>query len=209
MFSVEEYKKHPCEVSSIPYWKMEVMTVPANMKVIHSSQFDENLLDDYSDKTYFRLQHTLNSIPIFNAEIFKFKTISVNEIYALADMINRSYVHSEICVSSDYIKSLTDTKVYCPELWIGAFSESKLIGSIICDFDVEVGEAMIEWLQVLPEYRNKGIASALVSGALIKMSRFADFATVSGECDNITNPKAVYRKCGFFGNDVWHILSKK
>lgn len=209
MISIEEYKENPCGVLSIPYWKAKSMTVPANMKIIHSSEFDENLLENYDDKTYFRLKHNLNNIPIFDAEEFKFETISLNKMDELADMINRSYSHSEICVSNNYIKSLTDTEVYCRELWIGAFCSEKLIGSILCDFDAEVGEAIIEWLQVLPEYRNRGIASALISKVLIKMSDFADFATVSGECNNITNPEKVYRKCGFFGNDVWHILNSK
>ena len=41
------------------------------------------------------------------------------------------------------------------------------------------------------------------------MKGIADFATVSGKVDNETNPEALYRKCGFVGNDVWHILHKK
>lgn len=36
----------------------------------------------------------------------------------------------------------------------------------------------------------------------------ADFATVSGKVNNITNPERVYRKCGFEGNDIWHVLIK-
>lgn len=116
---------------------------------------------------------------------------------------------NEIRVSEDYIRSLTTTQVYCPELWIGAILNGRLIGSIICDFDVEVGEAIIEWLQVLPEYRGRGIASALLYKALKTMSSFADFVTVSGECDNVTNPESVYRSCGFNGDDVWHILNEK
>ncbi len=124
-------------------------------------------------------------------------------------MINLCYTHSEINVSADYIESLTKTKVYCPETWIGAYKDGTLSGSVICDFDSETGEAVIEWLQVLPIYRNRGIASALVCNALKIMKNFADFATVSGECDNITNPEKVYRRCGFSGNDVWHIMSKR
>ena len=81
-----------------------------------------------------------------------------------------------------------------------------LIGSVLCDYDAETGEGIIEWLQVLPKYRGRGIASALVCKGLKIMSGFADFATVSGECENVTNPEGVYRKCGFTGNDVWHIL---
>jgi len=38
------------------------------------------------------------------------------------------------------------------------------------------------------------------------MKNLAKFATVSGQCENLTNPEALYRRCGFKGNDVWHIL---
>lgn len=38
---------------------------------------------------------------------------------------------------------------------------------------------------------------------------FAKFATVSGKIDNPANPERLYRKCGFVGNDVWHIIRKK
>ena len=209
MISMEAYKKNPCGVSSIPYWKAKSMIIPSNMKIVHSSEFDEKFLDNFLDKSFFRLIHDLSNIPEFNVTGIEFGVISSSRMDELTDMINCSYAHSKIRVSTDYIRSLTTTQVYCPELWIGAFLNGKLIGSILCDFDIEVGEAIIEWLQVLPEYRGRGIASALVCTALKAVSNFADFATVSGECDNITNPERVYRNCGFEGDDVWHILSKK
>lgn len=209
MLSMKDYKKNPCKVSSIPYWKAKSISVPSDMKIVHSSEFDEMLLEHYADKRFFRLIHKLSNIPDRNAAGVEFSVLSSDRTDELADMINRSYAHSEIRVTADHIQSLTKTQVYCPALWIGAFSNGKLVGSVICDFDREVGEAAIEWLQVLPEYRCRGIASALICKALKTMSRFSEFATVSGECDNDTNPERVYRKCGFEGNDVWHILSKK
>ena len=59
---------------------------------------------------------------------------------------------------------------------------------------------------MLPEYRGHGIAAALTARALEAMGGFADFATVSGQCENPTRPERVYRACGFQGDDVWHIL---
>lgn len=209
MISIKEYKSNPCKVSSIPYWKAKSISIPSNMKIVHNREFDTKLLEKYYDREFFRLVHYLKDIPAFHVSGIMFETISPDRSGELANMINSSYMHSKICVTEDYVKSLTTMKVYCPELWIGAVSDRKLVGSIICDLDLEVGEAIIEWLQVLPEYRGRGIATALVCKALRIMSAFADFATVSGECDNITNPEGVYRKCGFEGNDVWHILNEK
>lgn len=209
MISMEVYKKNPCKVSSIPYWKVKNLTIPYNMKIVHNDEFDETMLDKYFDKRFFRLIHHLSNIPEFDISGVKLKVIQPSRNEELVEMINCSYAHSEIRVSADDLNSLSTTQVYCPELWLAAILDGRIIGSIICDFDIEVGEAVIEWLQVRPEYRSRGIASALICKALKTMSSFADFATVSGECDNITNPERVYRHCGFEGNDIWHILNKK
>lgn len=209
MISINEYKQNPCGVLSIPYWKAEKMSIPDNIKIVHNKSFDQALLNDYNDKKYFRLVHKLNDIPNYSNNNYNYGVISKSEINELVKMINASYSHTDVFVSADYINGLTKTKVYCPELWIGAFDDGKIIGSIICDIDTEIGEGIIEWLQVLPEYRGKGIASVLICKALSIMEYSAEFATVSGECDNSTNPESVYRKCGFEGNDIWHILSKR
>ncbi len=209
MISMETYKNNPCRVSSIPYWKAKRIIVPSKMKIVHDDEFDEALLAHYLDRKYFRLIHSLSNIPEFSAAGVKLEEIHPNQIDELADMINRSYIHSGIRVSAADLNSLSATQVYCPALWIGAAFDGKLIGSIIGDFDQEVGEATIEWLQVLPEYRGSGIASALICKALKTMRVFADFATVSGDCDNPTAPEKVYRHCGFSGEDVWHILTEK
>jgi len=62
---------------------------------------------------------------------------------------------------------------------------------------------------VLPQYRGKKIGQLIVAELLFRMKDVADFATVSGKVDNMTNPEVLYRKCGFIGNDVWHILHKR
>lgn len=209
MISIEEYKQNPCGTLSIPYWKATDMIIPDNIKIIHNKNYDESLLKEYTDKQFFRLIHRLKDIPDFSNNNFAYEVLSKEKTNELADMINASYSHTDVFVSADYIKGLTETKVYFPELWIGAFDNNKLVGSIICDLDTKIGEGIIEWLQVLPEYRGRGIAPSLVCKALKILKPNADFVTVSGECDNSTNPENIYRKCGFVGNDIWHILTKR
>lgn len=208
MISIQEYKAAPCKALSIPYWKAANMTVPETMKIVHDSEFEETLLARYTDKRFFRLIHHLDHIPDFDPAI-DIAALSAYSAEQLADVINRSYGNSGICVSASQVRGWTETAVYCPELWLGAVLDEALIGSVICDFDAEAGEGIVEWLQVLPEYRGRGVAAALTCRALWSMSAFADFATVSGECGNVTNPEAVYRRCGFQGDDVWHILTIK
>lgn len=101
--------------------------------------------------------------------------------------------------------------MYCPKLWI-LVKESATgicVGCGIADFDAEAEELILEWIQVLPEYCGKNLGTAMVKELLWRGREFAKFATVSGKVDNKTKPEALYRKCGFAGNDVWHILHKR
>ncbi len=209
MIPIEKYRDDPCGTLSIPYWKVKNLSVPPNMRIVHERDFDAALLEKYADRRFFRLIHRLENIPEYNAADFEFRCISADMLGELSDMINRSYEHTSVGISVEQLKAMTASEVYCPELWIGAFADGKIIGSIICEFDKDTGEAAIEWLQVLPEYRNCGIAYALVCRALNKIRGAADFATVSGKCDDPTAPERVYRKCGFTGDDVWHILKTR
>ena len=98
------------------------------------------------------------------------------------------------------------------EITTATRKDIKSIVQIINDSytDISVNkELILEWIQVLPRYRGKKIGQLTVTELLFRMIDVADFATVSGKVDNMTNPEALYRKCGFAGDDVWHILHKK
>jgi len=49
----------------------------------------------------------------------------------------------------------------------------------------------------------------IVSELLFRMKNSAKFATVSGKCNDSSCPEMLYRKCGFTGSDIWHILRLK
>lgn len=36
----------------------------------------------------------------------------------------------------------------------------------------------------------------------------ADFVTVSGKVDNLTNPRYLYKACGFYDEEIWHVMKK-
>jgi hypothetical protein len=208
MLSLQEYLDNPCAASSIPYWKCKRINVPDNMKIVHEKDFLSSMLYDYNDEPYFRLYHSLENITqkVRNdIEVISGKAC-VNEYVKL---INASY--SDLSVTAGQIESYQHTSVYNPDLWI--LLKNKETGSIlaggIADYDSEVGELILEWIQVLPHYRRHGYGQFIVNCLLSKMQSVAKFATVSGKINNHSNPESLYRKCGFTGNDIWHILSKK
>lgn len=205
---LSDYLKNPCSSLSLPYWKSKEIAVPDNIKIVHHNDFSSKLLEDYWDEKYFRLIHFLNNIDSEIPEGFSIKNAELSDVPLIVETINNCY--TDLSVSYKQILSYTKTKVYDKNLWIFVYENktNHIVGCGIADFDSEVKEGILEWIQVLPEYRGRKIGQLIVNQLLCRMNN-ADFVTVSGKVDNITNPERVYRKCGFVGNDVWHILHKK
>lgn len=209
MITLTEYLNNPCGTLSIPYWKAKNINIPSDMRILHDRDFSSDILSDYTDEKYFRIYHTLKDIPEIVTDDFEIATATRKDIKSIVQIINDSY--TDISVNKELIKSYTKTPVYNDNLWIIVKEKStgKFIGCGLADYDAEAKELVLEWIQVLPEYRGKKIGQLIVTELLFRMKGIADFATVSGKVDNATNPEALYRKCGFVGNDVWHILHKK
>lgn len=207
MVSLQDYLADPCGTLSIPYWKAKRISVPPGMDIVHHSRFCPQMTQGRSHSSFFRLIHRLGAVPRFeHPPGVALAQISPEQAGEIAALINRCYRHSGIRVTQEEVRGWTGSPACRPELWLGAFAEGALIGSVIGEFDPEAGEGVIEWLQVLPECRGRGIAAALMARTLETMGGFAGFATVSGARENPTRPERVYRACGFEGDDVWHIL---
>lgn len=209
MITLTEYLNNPCGTLSIPYWKAKNITIPLDMRILHDRDFLSDILSEYTDEKFFRLYHSLKDIPEIATDDFEIATATRRDIKTIVQIINDSY--TDISVNPELIKSYTQTPVYNENLWIMVKEKAtgNFVGCGLADYDTEVKELILEWIQVLPEYRGKKIGQLIVNELLFRMKDVADFATVSGKVDNETNPEALYRKCGFVGNDVWHILHKK
>lgn len=208
MITLTEYLNNPCGTLSIPYWKAKNIAIPPDMMILHDRDFSADILSEYTDEKYFRLYHSLKDIPEIATDNFEIITATQKDIKTIVQIINNSY--TDISVNKELIKGYTQTHVYNENLWIVVKEKAtgKYIGCGLADYDKEVKELILEWIQVLPEYRGKKIGQLIVTELLLRMKDIADFATVSGKVDNSTKPEALYRKCGFVGSDVWHILYK-
>lgn len=206
---LDEYLKSPCRASSIPYWKQKSIVFPDNMKIVHDDDYFADGFADYLDEPYFRLYHGLNKIGLTNCKGIEVITATPDLTRTLAEIINLSY--DDLSVTEEQLKSYRETPVYAPDLWI-LLKDTKTgvyIGGGIADYDGDTGELIIEWVQVLPEYRSRGYGSIIVNNLLARMRATAKFATVSGKIKSPSNPEKLYRKCGFTGSDIWHILYKR
>ncbi len=206
MISKEEYVKNPCKASSLPFWKEQQMVLPDNMLILHRDDFKACYLNDYVDEKYFRLKHNLKGIaePVLPTG-FQLCDASSTDF---SEHINNCYKGSKL--SADELESYRKRRVYSQELWIAVkdCKTNKIIGTGIGELDPEIGEGILEWIQVSEKYRGKGIGKYIVNQLLQRMKDKTVFVTVSGKVENPTNPEVLYRKCGFEGNDIWHIMHK-
>lgn len=196
-------------MTSIPYWKQKFLVIPPNLKIIHHNDYSAEKYKDYYDELYFRLFHNLKDINNSISNDVEFVDNTYETVEEFVTLINKSY--TDLSVTSKQLESWRTTLVYNSSLWVLLREKhtGTIIGSGIGDFDKEASELILEWIQVLPNYRKRGYGQIIVNHILAKMKNIAKFATVSGKINNSCNPERMYRKCGFVGNDVWHILSKE
>ena len=205
---LESYLVNPCGTLSIPYWKQKEIQMPQNMKIIQQRYFVNSDYAEYHDEPYFRLFHSLKEIKSMLSDVYVIKTAIKEDIPLLVDIINQSY--SDLTVTYGQLMGYTQTTVYDASLWVIAIDKinRKVVGCGMAELDKELQEGIIEWIQVLPAHRRKGIGQLIVNELLNRMYKKARFVTVSGKVNNETKPDLLYRKCGFVGEDIWHILTK-
>lgn len=206
MLTKEQYTADPCRASSVPYWKAKGLTIPEGMLVLHQDELDGIDLGSYQDETYFRLYHDLRDLPAPRLPGgFSLCRPTLGEYAA-----HIALCYGGPCVSEAELRAYTTRPVYREELWLAVREDSTgaIAASGIAELDREVGEGALEWIQVAEPYRRRGLGRYVVTELLRRMKGLARFATVSGRCGNPSNPEALYRACGFTGEDVWHILRK-
>ena len=200
---IETYLKDPCGASSLPFWKTESLTVPDNVRIVRDDELDVFHVSGH-DETYFKLVHDLRAVkkPVL-PDGYEIARCGVGDF---ADQINSCYRREH--VSAEELLAYRSRSVYRPELWIAVSdAESGIIAATgIAELDARIGEGILEWIQVLPGYRRKGLGAYVVCELLRRMRDQASFVTVSGRMDSDSSPFSLYRSCGFTGQVSWHVI---
>lgn len=206
MLTKEQYLADPCRAASIPYWKANSITIPDGVKILHREEYDEAMYQQYIDEPYFRLIHDLKGLSDPKLPQGYSLTTAAPSEYAA----HISSCYDGIGITEDELQSYTLRPVYDAALWLAVKDDrtGTIVGTGIAELDREIGEGVLEWIQVSNGHRGKGLGTFIVLELLLRMKDKISFATVAGQCNNTSNPEMLYRRCGFTGNDVWHILRK-
>jgi len=204
---LNDHLSNPCGSLSIPYWKDKMFDIPSNVQIYHEKDFIYSEDKHLKIEKFFRLIHRLNQIPQEDQKVY---SISIkNDIDELVNMINISYQNENIQVSKKDVEQWISRSVFDENLWVKITINGKIIASGIAEFDFETKEGILEWIQVLPEYQGCGFGKLIVNALINRLSKIADFITVSGRLENLSNPIKLYADCGFQGNDIWYICTIK
>lgn len=99
-------------------------------------------------------------------------------------------------MSREQVSAFTQLEVYDKNLWIIVYDKKtdSAVGCGIADFDNEAKEGVLEWIQVLPQYRGRKIGRLIVGELLCRMVGKAYFATVSGKVSNASKARNFIQK---------------
>lgn len=203
--NAEEYVRDPCGASSLPFWKAESLVIPEGITVCREDRYSPDACPG-RDEPYFRLVRGLKGIR--RPEIPESFALIPCSAEGFAEHIGRCY--TEEGVTAEELRGYAEQPVYDPELWIAvAETETGRIAATgIAGIDRRIGEGILDWVQVSPEYRRKGLGRYIVTELLYRMAGKAGFATVSGRADSPCRPMDLYLACGFRDPVIWHIVRR-
>lgn len=203
----EVYLANPCKASSLPYWKTNQINIPENMKIVLEEDLHNIDVREYTDERYFKLVHCMNGVekPMLDS---RYELICY-EVPEYAKHIARCY--DDIGISVEELSGYQNHAAYDGDFWVAVTEcgRNKIVASGIAELDTNIKEGVLEWIQVSPEYRGKGLGKFVVKELLWRMKDKADLVTVSGKADNPTNPRELYMACGFTDEAIWHVLRKQ
>ena len=203
----EEYRRSPCGASSLPFWKSAGMRLPEDVRAVRDDAFDPAAWPGWRDERYFKLMADPAEAkrPILPAGF----AVAMPTPAQCARHIARCYARER--AAEEELEAYRARATYAPFLWLALTDGTTrtVAASGIGEIDRETGEGTLEWIQVTPEHRRRGLGEWLVREMLWRMRGQADFCTVSGRLDSPDNPLSLYERCGFAGRVIWHILRRE
>lgn len=183
----------------------------ASLAVMHQDYVSADVGQRFDEQErYFRLIHT--GAPLSDSGLppdFSFAPVAIpGDVAAVSNLIGRCY--DDLKPKPETVACWTRHSVFSSDLWVWVIrcTTGEPVALGIAELDTRIGEGSLEWVQVLPAYRGCRIGSALVHELLRRLASWADFVTVSGRVDNASAPEALYRRCGFAGDDVWWVFRR-
>lgn len=193
---------YPDNPSSLSYSDLTNL----HLLILHQDQLNNAPKDEFeTHEKYFRLKYNGKHSKEIHHH-FIINTVDVEtELEAVSEFISKCY--EDLHPSPEYFLRCTQEAVFDHRLWIWIIDPAteKKVGLGIAEYDPITGEGSLDWIQVLPSEHGKGIGSIIVNELVRRLNTQAKFITVAGKSKIA---EKLYRKCGFTGENVWHVFTK-
>lgn len=199
------YLADPCGASSLPFWKARQIQLPPGLTVVREDQLGK-ASGSGRDDPYFKMVHRLHHVPA-PALPQGFRLLDDLPVGDYFQHIRACYPDTDL--TEEGLAAWRKQPVYAPELWV-AVSEAatgQVVATGIGARDDAIGEGSLEWIQISPAFRGRGLGRFVVCELLRRMGPGARFVTVSGRADEAA-PGALYASCGFSDPVIWHVLRR-
>lgn len=194
-----EYITDPARACFLSYHKNENTELPSNMRVVRGDDYKPELYKGFDDTVYTKLILRDKQVdePVY-PEGFKLVTPTKEQLTA---HIAQCFPDGETPDSIDLWRYMEYFLVALVDVATG-----RIVASAAADVDFGVKEGSIDWVEVSPRYRRKGLGTYLVTELIYRFRRFSDFISVSTKDSAAL---ALFQKCGFREDCAWHILKAK
>ena len=217
----DKYLNNPCETAIGPYYNTIRSGLRRDMLIVNDEKYNEILYRDYDDTKFIKMVNDYEVMKMrpLNDHYF-LRTVGEDNLKNLVNLFNVCYDQEKI--NQDDVTKMRKSDYCHKDFWIYAFSKREFtvdkekkekiyppIGFIIADYDEAMGEVFIKYLGIKEEYRERGLAYALLKELIFRAYGISQFTTVTFPMDNPYNLQSLFLKTNFKNPVVWHQLKKK
>ncbi|MBD3236840.1 MAG: hypothetical protein GF330_09060 [Candidatus Eisenbacteria bacterium] len=128
------------------------------------------------------------------------------DLSAAARLMNAAYASLPDFMTSERLEAMIASDYYFPGGWFFLIGRGERpVGLALSGYDREMDEGFIDWIELLPRQRQRGLGRMLI-GECLRRLQHARWVTVAGSLDAPFVVGDLYRSCGFRQTAHWSIL---
>lgn len=130
------------------------------------------------------------------------------DVAAAVALMNAAYPSLRHLATAGKLQAMMAAKHFFPQGWffLRHSATGERVGLTICGHCSQMREGFIEWTEILPRFRHRGLGALLVKEAINRLAERSDFLTASGSLDAPFAMGDLYMSCGFEHLRQWSIL---
>ncbi len=188
--------------NNIDYEQIKTLT----SLILNDNQLCDKLKNNNNINGIIRVSNFLSDLKEVNLpDNLQFKKVRYNQENAVSNFISLCY--EDLNIKKEFIKKIKLHPTFNKDYWWWLVDENqKKLALAIGEYDEEINEGSLEWIQVHPEHRRKGYGTLIVNKLLNEMNKKCDFVTASTEHFQSKSVEKFYMKNGFKNKETWWIV---